>query len=85
MSLLVCELLLSHLVTCYFTGRIILTVYLMSDSYLGLDQQYDVYLDVIPANFKCQMNTDLAGLSIESIDSIEPYEETANEDVSQKW
>ena len=27
-------------------GRAIYTVYVMSDSYLGLDQQYDVYLDV---------------------------------------
>lgn len=66
-------------------GRIILTIYLMSDSYLGLDQQYDIYLEVIPANFKCQMNTDLAGLSIESLDSLEPHEEAGNEDVSEQW
>lgn len=74
-----------YLPDCDFTGRIILTVYLMSDSYLGLDQQYDLYLDVIPSNLKCQINTDLAGLSIESLDSIGPHEETGNEDVSQKW
>lgn len=68
-------------------GRIILTLYLMSDCYLGLDQQYDIYLEVIPSNLKCQINTDLAGLSIESLDSIEPQEESAQlqEDVSQKW
>lgn len=29
------------------TGQYILTLYLMSDSYLGLDQQYDVPLNVI--------------------------------------
>lgn len=27
-------------------GRVILTLYLMSDSYLGLDQQYDIHLEV---------------------------------------
>ena len=27
-------------------GRCIYTVYVMSDSYLGLDQQYDVFLQV---------------------------------------
>ncbi|KAI5644855.1 sec63 brl domain-containing protein [Phthorimaea operculella] len=29
------------------TGRIIYTVYIMSDSYMGLDQQYDLQLEVI--------------------------------------
>lgn len=28
-------------------GRVIYTVFLVSDSYLGLDQQYDIYLDVV--------------------------------------
>ena len=28
------------------SGRVILTLYVMSDSYLGLDQQYDIYLNV---------------------------------------
>ncbi len=28
-------------------GRVILTVYLMADSYLGLDQQYDLHLEVV--------------------------------------
>ncbi|XP_068602904.1 activating signal cointegrator 1 complex subunit 3 [Brachionichthys hirsutus] len=31
------------------TGRCIYTLYVMSDSYLGLDQQYDVHLNVTPA------------------------------------
>lgn len=59
----------------------------MSDSYIGLDQQYDLYLEVIPANLWCQINTDLAGLSIESLEDIEPAEESSelNDDVSQKW
>lgn len=29
-----------------FEGRYIYTLYLLSDSYLGLDQQYDIKLDV---------------------------------------
>ncbi|XP_061631426.1 activating signal cointegrator 1 complex subunit 3 isoform X1 [Phyllopteryx taeniolatus] len=32
------------------TGKCIYTLYLMSDSYLGLDQQYDIHLNVIPAS-----------------------------------
>ncbi|KAI1241058.1 hypothetical protein IHE44_0009518 [Lamprotornis superbus] len=30
-------------------GRCIYTLYLMSDSYLGMDQQYDIYLNIVPA------------------------------------
>lgn len=30
------------------TGRVIFTLYLLSDTYLGLDQQYNLLLDVIP-------------------------------------
>ncbi|XP_077870570.1 activating signal cointegrator 1 complex subunit 3-like [Saccoglossus kowalevskii] len=41
------------------TGRVIYTIYLMSDSYLGLDQQYDVYLDVIEADIMAQVNTEV--------------------------
>ncbi len=37
------------------TGRVIYTLYLMSDCYLGLDQQYDVCLDVIPASLEAQV------------------------------
>ncbi|ELT88015.1 hypothetical protein CAPTEDRAFT_159536 [Capitella teleta] len=42
------------------TGRVIYTLYLMSDSYLGLDQQLDVYFEVIPASIKAQINSELA-------------------------
>ena len=28
-------------------GRMILTLYIMSDTYLGLDQQYDIHLEVV--------------------------------------
>lgn len=31
-------------------GRVIYNLFLMSDSYLGLDQQYEVCLDVISAS-----------------------------------
>ncbi|VVC95095.1 unnamed protein product [Leptidea sinapis] len=31
------------------TGRIIYTIYIMSDSYLGLDQQYDLHFEIIDA------------------------------------
>lgn len=41
------------------TGRVIYTVYLMSDSYLGLDQQYDLHLDVIQPSIEAQVNTEL--------------------------
>lgn len=40
-------------------GRAIFTVYLISDSYQGLDQQYDICLDVIPASIEAQVNTEL--------------------------
>jgi activating signal cointegrator complex subunit 3 len=29
------------------SGRVILTLYIMSDSYIGLDQQYDINLEVV--------------------------------------
>lgn len=41
-------------------GRVIYTLYLMSDSYLGLDQQYDICLEVIPASIETQVNTEIA-------------------------
>ncbi|KAL3883314.1 hypothetical protein ACJMK2_029590 [Sinanodonta woodiana] len=41
-------------------GRVIYTLYIMSDSYLGLDQQYDICLDVIPKSIEAQVNTELA-------------------------
>ncbi|XP_055955120.1 activating signal cointegrator 1 complex subunit 3-like [Patella vulgata] len=40
-------------------GRVIYTLYLMSDSYLGLDQQYDLCLEVIPSDIEAQVNTEL--------------------------
>ena len=40
-------------------GRVIYTLYLMSDAYLGLDQQYDLHLDVIPSSIESQVNTEL--------------------------
>ncbi|XP_056674600.1 activating signal cointegrator 1 complex subunit 3 [Monodelphis domestica] len=39
------------------SGRYIYTLYLMSDSYLGMDQQYDIYLNIIPASVSAQVNT----------------------------
>ncbi|XP_044531332.1 activating signal cointegrator 1 complex subunit 3 [Gracilinanus agilis] len=39
------------------SGRYIYTLYLMSDSYLGMDQQYDIYLNIIPASVSAQINT----------------------------
>lgn len=30
-------------------GKCIYTLYLMSDSYIGMDQQYDIYLNIVPA------------------------------------
>lgn len=40
-------------------GRRLYTVYLMSDSYLGMDQQYDVPLEVIEADLASQVNTEV--------------------------
>ena len=40
-------------------GRVIYTLYLMSDCYIGLDQQYDICLDVIPASIEAQVNSEL--------------------------
>ncbi|MBN3311110.1 ASCC3 protein, partial [Amia calva] len=42
------------------TGRCIYTMYLMSDSYLGMDQQYDIYLNVIPASIASQVNSEVS-------------------------
>ncbi|CAL9705487.1 unnamed protein product [Knipowitschia caucasica] len=50
------------------TGKYIYTLYVMSDSYLGLDQQYDIHLKVIPASISAQVNTEVSdsvsGLSV---------------------
>ncbi|KAK7480724.1 hypothetical protein BaRGS_00027985 [Batillaria attramentaria] len=47
------------LLTPESTGRVIYTLYLMSDCYLGLDQQYDICLDVLPASVETQVNSEL--------------------------
>ncbi|XP_045400038.1 activating signal cointegrator 1 complex subunit 3 isoform X2 [Lemur catta] len=39
-------------------GRYIYTLYFMSDCYLGLDQQYDIYLNVTQANISTQVDTE---------------------------
>ncbi|XP_016378084.1 activating signal cointegrator 1 complex subunit 3-like, partial [Sinocyclocheilus rhinocerous] len=42
------------------TGKCIYTLYLMSDSYLGLDQQYDIHLNIIPASIAAQVNSEIS-------------------------
>uniref|UniRef100_A0A8C5WDJ5 Activating signal cointegrator 1 complex subunit 3 n=1 Tax=Leptobrachium leishanense TaxID=445787 RepID=A0A8C5WDJ5_9ANUR len=42
------------------TGRYIYTLYLMSDSYLGMDQQYDIYLNIVPASIAAQVNSEVS-------------------------
>ena len=49
------------------TGRVIYTLYFMSDSYLGLDQQIDVCFDIIPASLEAQVNAEL-NLDLEDLD-----------------
>ena len=36
-----------------------LTLYFLSNSYIGLDQQYDICLDVIEASLETQLNTEI--------------------------
>ncbi|CAG13519.1 unnamed protein product, partial [Tetraodon nigroviridis] len=36
--------------------RCVYTLYLLSDSYLGLDQQYDLHLNVTPAQANAQVS-----------------------------
>lgn len=40
--------------------RYIFTLYLMSDCYLGLDQQYDIYLNVTQASISTQVTTEVS-------------------------
>uniref|UniRef100_T1IVJ2 U5 small nuclear ribonucleoprotein 200 kDa helicase n=1 Tax=Strigamia maritima TaxID=126957 RepID=T1IVJ2_STRMM len=40
-------------------GRVVYTLYIISDSYLGLDQQYDLHLEIIPVSLEAQVNTEL--------------------------
>ncbi|CAF2034237.1 unnamed protein product [Rotaria magnacalcarata] len=52
-------------VTSNIIGRQRLTLYLLSDGYLGLDQQYDFFIDVQSASLQTQINTELNALSDE--------------------
>lgn len=45
---------------CDSSSRCIYTLYLMSDSYLGLDQQYDIHLNIIPASIAAQVNREIS-------------------------
>ena len=40
-------------------GRKIYTVYLMNDAYLGMDQQYDVHLEIIESDISSQVNSEV--------------------------
>lgn len=48
------------LISAHSGFRCIYTLYLMSDSYLGLDQQYDIHLNVTPASIAAQVNTEVS-------------------------
>jgi hypothetical protein len=50
----------------FLAGRLILTLYILSDCYLGLDQQYNLQLDVIQASLQAQVNTELQDLDLGS-------------------
>lgn len=52
-------------VTSSLVGRQRLTLYLLSDGYLGLDQQSDFFLDIEPASLQAQINTELDPLADE--------------------
>ncbi|XP_022238465.1 activating signal cointegrator 1 complex subunit 3-like [Limulus polyphemus] len=40
-------------------GRVIYTIFILSDCYLGLDQQYDICLDVLEPSLMAQVNTEV--------------------------
>ena len=48
------------------TGRVVYTLYLLSDAYLGLDQQYDLCFDVLPPSVEAQVNSELRDLDLDS-------------------
>ena len=52
-------------VTSHALERQRLTLYLLSDGYLGLDQQYDFFIDIEPSSLKSQINTELDPLADE--------------------
>jgi activating signal cointegrator complex subunit 3 len=41
------------------TGRAILTLYVMSNCYLGIDQQFDLHIEVIESSIEAQYNTEV--------------------------
>uniref|UniRef100_A0A8C6SMC7 Activating signal cointegrator 1 complex subunit 3 n=1 Tax=Neogobius melanostomus TaxID=47308 RepID=A0A8C6SMC7_9GOBI len=49
------------------TGKYIYTLYVLSDSYLGLDQQYDLHLNVIQGSIAAQVNTEVSDLSLADV------------------
>ncbi|CAF0809302.1 unnamed protein product [Adineta steineri] len=52
-------------VTSNKIGRQRLTLYFLSDGYLGLDQQYDFIIDIEPSSLQTQINTELDSLADE--------------------
>ena len=52
-------------VTSASIGRQRLTLYFLSDGYLGLDQQYDFTLDIEPSSLQSQINTELDSIADE--------------------
>lgn len=52
-------------VTSNTVGRQRLTLYFLSDGYLGLDQQSDFFLDIEPSSLQTQINTELDSLADE--------------------
>jgi activating signal cointegrator complex subunit 3 len=53
----------THTTLSFYTpevqGRKIYTLYLISDCYLGLDQQYDIFLDIVEPNIVSQFITEV--------------------------
>ncbi|KAK3773312.1 hypothetical protein RRG08_023199 [Elysia crispata] len=47
-------------------GRVVYTLYLLSDAYLGLDQQFDLCFDILPASVEAQVNSELRDLDLDS-------------------
>ena len=48
--------------SCYMSedlGRKIYTVYLINDAYMGMDQQYDVPVEIIESDISSQVNTEV--------------------------
>lgn len=49
-------------------GKVQYQLFLMSDCYLGLDQEYDIFLNVIPPSIRAQINTEVDSSSDEDSD-----------------